>query len=433
MKTTSFQIILLAVFAGLAVVGVLIFAFAIGGVSNNKVGAVSIWGTLDGSTFTTLLRKFADTDSSFLQVTYIQKDPKTFDAELTQAIASGTGPDLFILRQDYAIYDSGVIQPIPYTSLSRAQFESTFVEVANPFLVDKGVLAVPLFADPLVLYWNKDILSSNGFAEPPQYWDQLPTMVATITKKNDAGQITLATIPMGEYANVDNAKDILSLLILQAGGMITVYDEGKLKPVLEGAAGSRLGATEKALDFYTSFANPSRDATYTWNRSLQGSRAQFAAGGATLYLGFASEDPLIKKMNPNLNFGIAKIPQIHNASTTIGVARVYGLAIPRNAKNPSGSLTLAYLLASSVNAEAAAEAFGLPTARRDILSKPADGNAGVFKTEVIRGHSWVDPDPVATEGIFKSMIENTTSGSVPLLADVVQRAQQQMDHVFGIQ
>lgn len=435
MKSSVFQIILLASFAAFAVVGVLIFAFAVGSTKGNSVGPLVIWGTLDGSSFSTLLRQVSDKNDAFLAVSYVQKDPATFETELTQAIASGTGPDLFILRQDYAVLDTPKIQPIPYTgsgSLSRSQFESTFIDVTSPFLSEQGVLAVPFLVDPLVLYWNKDILNTYSFAQPPQYWDQIPAMVASITKKDDTGAIVLSAIPMGEYANVNNAKDILSLLILQAGGLITTYDNGKLTPVIAGTVGNSIGATEKALDFYTSFANPSRDTTYTWNRSLPSSRAAFAAGKSALYIGFASENALIHKMNPNINFAITRIPQIRNAAVAIDVARVYGFAIPRNAKNPSGSLALAYTLASSENSAIAAKLFALPSARRDVLAMSTDGDMRVFNAEAIRSHTWVDPDPIATEDIFKTMIENTTSGSVPLLTDVVQRAQQQLSHIFGI-
>ncbi|MBM3261236.1 carbohydrate ABC transporter substrate-binding protein [Candidatus Kaiserbacteria bacterium] len=437
MKMTSFQVVLLAIFAALAVAGVLIFAFAIGGTSSNSIGAMTIWGTFDQYTFSTLLREFSDRDQNFLQVTYVQKSAATYEEELTRAIASGTGPDLFLLRHDYAIRAANQVLVIPYTgesySVSRAQFESRFVDVAAPFMVEKGVMAIPFLADPLVLYWNKDILSTYGFAQPPQYWDQLPAMVPVITKRNDAGQIVLSTIPLGEYSNIDNAKDILSLMILQVGGTITVYDDnGKLMPALSGNSPASIGAVEKALDFYTSFANPSKPGTYTWNRSLNSSRASFAGAGTALYIGHASEEALIKKMNPNLNFAVAKVPQIRAASTTINTAHVYGFAIPRNAKNPSGALTLAFFLASSDNTTTAAQYFKIPSVRRDVLSKKADGNMAIYQGEVIKGRSWVDPDPVATEKIFRTMIENTTSGSVPLLSDAVQRAQQQLNAIFGI-
>ncbi|MBI5003639.1 extracellular solute-binding protein [Candidatus Kaiserbacteria bacterium] len=436
MKITSFQVVLLAVFASLAVVGVLIFAFAIGSNTSNSVGALTIWGTLDGQEFSTLLREFSDKDASFAQVTYVQKDPSTYDVDLTRAIASGTGPDLFLLRQDYAVHTADQIWVIPYSgtsyAVSRSQFETSFTDVASPFLGEKGVLAIPFLADPLVLYWNKDILSTYGYAEPPKYWDELPDMIAAITKRNDMGQIVLSTISLGEYSNINNAKDILSMLILQVGGTITSYENGKLGPSLEGSTPASLGAVEKALDFYTSFANPAKPKSYTWNRSLPSSRASFAGGGSALYIGFASEDALIKKMNPNLNYTIAKIPQIRSASTTIDVARVYGLAIPRNAKNPVGSLTLAYFLASSANARAASNTFGIPTVRRDALGKGVDGNMKIFEAGVIMAHSWVDPDPVETDAIFKTMVEDTTSGAVPLLTDAVQHAQQQFNHIFGI-
>lgn len=435
MKTSSFQIILLAIFAALAVAGFLIFSFAVSRSATGSIGPLTVWGTLDGTTFSTYLRELAQVDPNLNQVTYLQKDIATYDTDLTQAIASGKAPDLMLIRQDYAVRNEDFVQLIPYTqqswALSQSQFADTFADVADPFLAPDGVVAVPFLVDPLVLYWNKDILATAGFAQPPQYWDQLPGMVAAITQRGDAGQVQRSTIALGEYANVDHAKDILALMILQAGGSITERDvDGKLVAALAG--GTAGAASEKALDFYTSFANPSRSESYTWNRSLPSSLQAFAAGQSALYIGFASENALIRKTNPNLNYTVAKVPQIRAASRATSLARVYGLAIPRNTKNLAGSVGLAYSLAASTSAMMASQSFGLAPARRDLLSAGGDGDAATYYAETIRGLSWIDPDPLATEGVFKSMIENITSGATPVLTVAIQRAQEQLNHILGI-
>jgi ABC-type glycerol-3-phosphate transport system substrate-binding protein len=430
-KLSMFQIILLVVFGALAIAGILIFAFAVGGGTNNSVGSLTIWGTLDQTAITAVLRQAADNDSSISQVTYVQKDATTYEADLTQALANGTGPDLFFLRDDYATKDAGEVAAIPFNALSQAQFQSTFVDAASPFMALNGVLGVPLLADPLVLYWNKDMLSSAGYASAPQYWDQLFDMAKTISKKNDAGVITRSAIDFGEYQNVENAKDILATLILQAGGQITTLDTAnRLEPALVSKSGQASDATQNALRFYTEFADPSKD-DYSWNRSLPDAQQAFAAGNLALYIGYASEKSLITRTNPNLNFAAAPVPQIRNAPRTLDTSHVYALAASRTGKNPSAAITAAYLLASAANSQAFSTALGIPSARRDDLSAPAQGDNDLFNKMVITSHSWVDPDPSQTNGIFQAMIENTTSGAL-LLSDAISRANQALGQLLGI-
>ncbi|MCR4325432.1 MAG: extracellular solute-binding protein, partial [Patescibacteria group bacterium] len=308
-KLSTFQLVLLSVFGAFAISGVLIFALAVGGGNSSAIGPVTIWGTLDGRAFGTVLRAAADEEPNLNQVNYVQKDPDTYEADLTEALAGGQGPDLFLLTEDYALKTEGQIAVIPFSALPRAQFEGTFVDAASPFLSEEGVIGVPLLADPLVLYWNKDILSSAGYAAPPQYWDQLFDIARSVSSRDETGSIVQSALAFGEYKNIAHAKDILATLILQADGAITQYDNsGKLRSALvlkSGGAASQ--ATASALRFYTEFADPSKD-DYSWNRSLPDARQFFAAGDLALYVGYVSEREKIAQMNPNLSFGIAGLP-----------------------------------------------------------------------------------------------------------------------------
>ena len=172
MKSLSvFQAILLAVFGALAVSGILVFALFVGGGGGSTIGPITIWGTLNANAFAVVLRQSAENDSRLAQVTYVEKDPTTYESELTDALASGRGPDLFLLRQDYATKDTGKIQMIPKNILpdaDEARFKDTFIEAAGVYVETTGILGIPLVADPLVMYWNRDMLSSAGFARPPQ-------------------------------------------------------------------------------------------------------------------------------------------------------------------------------------------------------------------------------------------------------------------------
>ena len=430
-RMSLFQIVLVATFGAVAVAAVLIFALAVGGNSASTVGTVTIWGTLDQGAFNTVIRQGVEAEPRLAQVSYVQKDADSYINDLTNALAAGQGPDMFLLRQDYAYAEATKVIPIPSTSLSVTQFQNTFVDAANPFIAESGVLAVPLGVDPLVLYWNKDMLSTSGFSKPPQYWDELYDMARRITVKNNSGAITKSAVAFGEYVNVDNAKDILSLLILQAGGQITTRDQtGKIIPALAPRTGDTTQAAPSALRFFTEFSDPSKE-DYTWNRARPDARQSFAANDLALYVGYASEQPLVRRMNPNLNFAVAPIPQIRGAATAIDTGRVYGFAIPKTAKNPMGAITVAYLLAASDMSSSLSVALGIPSARRDVLALPAQGDDELFNKQAIIVRTWVDPDPKETERIFRGMIENTTSGA-SLLTEAVQRADQEMAHLLGL-
>lgn len=436
---SSFQIILLSVFGAFAVGGILIFAFLVGGNSASSLGAVTVWGTFDEVAMQTIIRQLSEEDNRLRQVTYVRKGEATYQQELTNALASGTGPDLFVLRTDYAVVDSGKILPIQYATFPKEQFESVFVEAAKPFLGAEGVLAVPLTVDPFIMYWNRDLLSAAGFAKPPVYWDEIFDMARTITDCqkvtaaatntvvgcDESRTIQKATVALGEFDNINNAKGIISLLILQAGGPITQRDSaGALNPSLMARQGDVANPAESALSFYTAFANPARD-SYSWNKSFSSSREAFANGDLAMYVGLASEYPLVKRINPNLNFAIAPIPQVRNLEKSTNSGFAYGFAIPRSSKNPSGALTVAYLLASPESSKAIATVVGQSSARRDVLAAGAQGNEDLFNRATLIARTWEDPNPAATEDIFRDMIMSVTSGASKV-TEALQRAEEAM-------
>lgn len=430
LNLSVFQVMILATFSALAIAGLLIFALVVGGAGGVGVGPVVIWGTQDAGAFSVVIRQAAENESKLAQVSYVQKDPVTYQNELTEALASGKGPDLFLLRQDHAVKDRGKVYPIPYRLLSRSDFEDIFVEGADPYLAEEGIIGMPLFVDPLIMYWNKDLLESAGFSQPPAYWDEFANIAQKSVKRDASGAITKAAVAFGEYQNVDNAKDIISLLILQAGGSITERDStGRLDPTLAARTAGPQQAAESALRFYTEFADPSK-LHYSWNRAFSSSRAAFLAGDLAIYFGYASEASGLGRANPNLNFAAAPVPQVRSADARKNVARVYALAVSRASKNPQGAMTVATIMADASLSRGLTVALGVPAARRDILSESGDDKNVLFDREAIIARSWIDPDPERTSGIFRAMIESVTSGSARL-AEAISRANQEIAEVIG--
>ena len=449
MKSTPFQIILLAIFGAAAVVGVLVFAILTSSSSSSTAGPVVIWGTLDEKVIGQLIQDSTNGNENLAKVTYVQKDPSTFENELTRALAGGTGPDLIFFDQDIAVKDLNELSPIPYTEMTASQFQNIFIDAANPLLTPDGIAGFPILADPLVMYWNKDLLASAGLTQPPAQWSQLFTsLMQSLNQRDDSGSIKQSLIALGEYDNVDHAKDILSTLIMQAGGTVTVIDSATGLPV---TALTRQDPTKKvpgvpaesALRFYTEFADASKN-NYAWNHSLPSSIQAFTQGSLALYLGLASEESVIAATNPNLRFAVARVPQ----STASGVttARVYALGICRGAQNPVGAKIIAYTLATKQMSQAIAEGYHMVSARRDalqaIIAQTSDTNTStdnarnavvgnVTTKQVVVAQSatiaqtWADPDPQKTDVMFRAMIEDVTSGATQI-TEAVSRANAQL-------
>lgn len=419
---STFQIVILAVFAALAVAGVGIFAFVVGGQQTDTIGPVEMWGTFDDAAVNAVLRHLSEGDSRFKNITYVEKKPEMYGAELTEALASSRGPDVFIMRDNEVVRDGNKIMPIPVESLPREQFQNTFIEAADPFLSVDGVVAIPMLVDPLVMYWNKDTLATAGFARPPQTWDELYDYAMKITKRDETNSILKSAVALGEYQNVTHAKDILSLLMLQAGGRITTYQGDTLVSALSSRSNDTQQPIESALRFFTEFANPS-NSYYSWNRAQNESRASFGATSLALYIGRASEEPIIRQTNPNLNFAVAAIPQLKSKDVSMTVGTVYALAIPRATDNLAGAQQASYILASEQASVLFSEALGIPSARRDVLSKASSGLSELFNKQAIISRSWIDPNPEKTDAIFRAMIEGVTSGALKI-GEALQRGDQ---------
>jgi ABC-type glycerol-3-phosphate transport system substrate-binding protein len=287
---------------------------------------------------------------------------------------------------------------------------------------------MPFGLDPLVLYWNRDLFAEAGISQPPRTWSEVYTVAERVSEKDAAGSITKSGVALGEFDNVAHAKDVLSLLTLQAGGTIAARSGDRYVSTLAVSTAGEPAAVS-ALRLYTEFANPSKN-VYSWNRSLPDSRDMFATGDLALYFGYASEAGALQQQNPNLDFAVAQLPQIGNDSfQPRAYARVYAFAVPLLARNPNGAWQVAYALTGQTYAYWLTEALGLTPVRRDLLTGGIDGISSLEQGTALISAAWPDPDPVASNGIFKRMIESVTAGT-RRLQDAVQRADSELSDIL---
>lgn len=418
----NLQTILLIVFGFFILIGVAVFAGYIklgsSSTSSSPTGNVVFWGTMNESRIKIFLDSTVAKDQSYT-ITYIQKDPNTYEQELIQALASGTGPDLFMVTPEIFWRQRDKIYPIPYQNLPAQTFVSTYMDIAQLYLGKEGIYALPLFVDPLVGYWNKDIFASEGIATPPVLWKDFPSLAKKLSIVANDFTITRSAVGMGEFKNINHAKDILSLLFIQSGETITniASTTGQLETRIGSMnlQGGQSGAPV-ALSFYTQFANPTSRDTYTWNKNFTSDRDQFLAGDLAYYVGLGSELLTLRKTNPNLNFDIAMIPQPSTDGTKSTIGSLFGVAILKQSKNIPLAYYVASQIASKDNSLGLIDAISksgltLSPVRRDMMpTDPSNTYAKTLYNSALIAKTWIDPDYIFTNELYASLVSDVLSG-----------------------
>jgi len=409
----NFQLVVIIIFVILAVLGVLVFSGAIPIGEDNApggLGTVVLWGTVKAETMASLLEEFNTANPTFT-VKYVKKSADTFDQDLLEALADGTGPDMFFLPDNLAFHYANKIFTIPYSNYPLASFKNNFASAGEVFLTSRGILAFPLSIDPLMMYYNRSILDTNGVVYPPSSWDDLVSLIPELTKKDSSNKIIKSAVALGHFSNVTHAKDILSALFMQGGNSIVAEENGAFYSSLNISNPKYdLGSI---LKFYTDFADPNKD-VYSWNKSFPNSSNAFSKEDLAFYFGFASELQSLVNKNPNQNLGVAPLPQIKGANFKSTAAHVTGIALLSSSKNFDTAFIAAGLLSTGNFAYRFAIAEGMAPAKRSLLAiKPTnDAFSSIFYDSALYAKSWLDPSTADTDTVFRRMVDEVLSSNV---------------------
>lgn len=411
-KKTLFQTILLIVFGLAAIIAIAIFAMNKGGSTSAKkgelAGSLTIWGLLPSepvkAAFDVLQTQYPD-----LRITYVEKNINNLESDLTEALANGEGPDIFAITPEMIMGQRQRLLTIPYTSFPDSMFKQTFVDQANLFMTPEGIVAFPMYINPLVLYINNDILSTNYIVKNPTTWDELVSLAPEIVKQNSSGEISQRLIGLGLSGNTNHVLPIIATLLFQGGDPITAYVPGTSQvAALPGPVG------ESVFGFYTGFAEPTSD-FYTNNSSLGNDRDMFIAGRDAFYIGFADELPIIRAKNPNLNFDVSMIPMPANGSggRQAVFGQMTGWAITKSSKNPNLALAVLQNMSSGTFINNVLSGTWVAPARKDMVSVfPVSDNIRtmIYKSAII-SKSFLNPDTKKVSDSLAGYISSVNNGS----------------------
>lgn len=424
-KKNKFAVTLAIVSAIIFILGILAFSGKLGGNKNSNTtpgGNILIWGTLPELEFRQSLDITAGRQKD-INITYAQVDSANLKNRLAEAIALDVAPDIIVsdLSSFYGIQT--YTQNIPYTSYPEAGFRQTFTSATYDLLQPGGVLAVPLLVDPIVLFYNRDILAAAGFANPPKLWAELYDMAPEIIRIEGGQVIRQELIPFGQYKNVHNAWAILSTLFLQSrvpiakvsslGTKSVNISNSEIQDVAEAGA--------QVVEFYTQFSNPESE-FYTWNRSMLDSKREFIEGRLAFLPSFGSEAKDIRDRNPNLNFAVSSIPQLNtNPAFTATYGNIYVASIVKKSQNILGAYTVLFDFANEDFQKSLAQGTMMaPALSSAIMTPPETTYLPVVYKSALVAKTWYNSDMNLANNVFAQLIENVISGKLNISQALTQ-------------
>jgi len=429
---------------------------------------LEVWGLFDDSdVMAKAISEYQKRNPRVKDIVYKKLTVESYENDLLDALATGNGPDVFLIHNTWLPKHADKLAPSPVDNFSTTQAEiltakqihDQFVDaVSSDFISDGKIYALPMSVDSLALYYNKDFLNQVGISTPPATWSDFDEAVKKITRIDQFGNITLSGAAMGMSSDasagtgkINRATDILTLLMMQSGAeMISSQtNQASFADFTKATYGGEATPGESALAYFTKFSNPAK-AEYSWNSLQHNSIDSFIEGKTAMMLNYSWLISKIQERAPKLSLGIVKVPQNKDKSGNgldIDFANYWGLAVSKNKtqnqdyvkmaqqnkrtyatndqrvaeawkfirfltmpQSANADLPVAAATQESANFDSAAEYIAnqkKPAARRDLIEKQkSDILLSPFAEGNLIAKSWVQPDNLAVEKIFDEMIDS---------------------------
>jgi len=391
--------------------------------ANQLSGTVTIWGTLPKENVQPTLDLFNKNIAKTYSVVYQEVAEEDLVSTLIQNLADGSSPDLILAPYSYILQNEKRLTVIPNTVISEIDYKKTFVDESALLLTKGGYLGLPVSIDPLILFFNRDLLSSAGFGNPPTTWDQLFDYASRITKVNQDKSLKVSTIPFGTYRNIPHITDLVLALVMQLGSLEPVSKSfgkdtsGNLIPKYKVNLNndptnpeSGAGPLNLILAFMKNFSDSQKE-TFNWHNNMPNALTNFLAGSQAFYIGYASEAGYIKNANQKLYFDYTYLPQAagRNIATTYG--RMYTLALLKSAPNSAAAYsTMLSLVTGSYSANLAGATGGV-SALKSVLAAPTGDQASIiFNRSALFAKGFQDLHRDQLESLMQESIENVYTG-----------------------
>lgn len=323
-----------------------------------------------------------------------------YESALQNSFGSGETPDVFMIENTTLPRYANKIVPAPSSVLSLETVRNTFPKIVEQDFAPQGkIYGLPISIDTLALIYNRSLIDQAAVSVP-KTWEDFQSVVPLLTKTDTQGIQTAGAAFGTSQTNIENAPDILGLLMLQTGVKMTDAKFGRATFANEEG--------ESALRFYTQFADRT-SASYTWNETMPNADDFFAQEKVAMLLGYRHDIQTLTLKNSFLDIGVSEIPapiaQV-TANRRASFARYFGFVISRETKSPD--IAWIFVKALTTN-EAGVGAFlsvtkEPPALRSLALLSKDDPTLGVFSRQALTATSWPQIDNRLIERTFSDVI-----------------------------
>ena len=375
---------------------------------------LTFWQAFDDSdAFTEIIAKYQALHPN-ITIEYKKFRYEEYENELLNAWAEDRGPDIFAVQNTWIKKYQTKITPMPaeitmayqvetgtvkketvtqlktVKSLTTRELKNNFPDIVSSdvILEDGNIYGLPLSIDTLVLFYNRDLLNSAGITNAPLYWNkEFQQNVKKLTKQDPKKGIVQSGVALGTSKNINRFSDILSVLMMQNGAVMTNGNQITFQAMPETMTGNYNPGLE-ALRFYTDFANPNKE-VYCWNNDMPNSLEAFTSGSLAMFFGYSFNIEQIRAQAPKLNFGIAKLPQIEGNSLEVNFANYWVDTVSKKSKHPNEAWDFIQFLTKEENAKLYLAKTKKPTALKSLISSQKDDeDLGVFAEQILSAKSW---------------------------------------------
>ncbi len=400
---------------------------------------LTYWGVEDSADAFTKVIAGYKTIHPNVNITYRKFRAEEYEQALIEAWASDRGPDLYLipstwldkyLRRGY-IKELPVKISMPYitakggscqqadtieikskTSLTFKDLKNNFVDVISDDAVRNGkIYGLPYSVETLALFYNRDLLNNANIPNPAADWDEFKNQVKRLTIQNSDGEILQSGVAMGTAENIPYAPDILTLLMLQNGTVMSSGNSSAFTAAASDNQGYYPGL--EALKFYTYFSNPAKE-VYTWNAAQPTAFSAFASGKAAYYFGYPSDLNLLRAQAPKLDFGVSEAPQISSLTRRSNYARYWLNVVSFKTKYTYEAWDFIQFATAAENVKPYLAATNRPTALRVLISSQLqDLYQAPFAQQVLSAKSWYTGlDYTTVQNTFDQAITAIVNGAV---------------------
>lgn len=334
---------------------------------------VVAWGFEEEDVWKPIVSSFQSSNKGLILKYYKQNFDDEYENKLLNSILAGQGPDVFPMPSDWIYRHKEKLAAAPADAKTNSTGIAPYTQYApavkDLITFDGKYYALPTTFEPLIVYYNPKLFQNavdaynnthkgNEFTdarkkmaallqEPPKNWGDFLEVAKTLTIKNGS-VITQSGLGMGT-SSINNSQDILYLLMLQNETRILSEDLkiATFNSPKDTVLDPKNVPGKKALDFYTSFANPS-SANFTWSDSLGNNVQAFADGKVAMIFGYSSLQKAFLQSYPTFKYKKAYAPQLGQEQyVTTDYAKFMAYGVSKISKNIGASWNLVKSLSQS--------------------------------------------------------------------------------------